>query len=315
MSAASDIHGMCKLHAPVERLAVDDVHEDQAHRKAERESDGEPDRAHDEAFGREHRGDLPPRHAEVAQHAELAPAREDERAERRRESREADHDRHREQRIRHRERAIEDAQRERADLARRGKREARSIGKRGIDALAQLRRGRVLREPDRDVGGIVVAGHRDVGRTRDHDRPLLARVVAPHARHDERARRRSDRNVDARARSQMREVRQCFAHPRRRGIAVAQGVRIADERQAARSRIVLRQVAREQRNARPRRVEQHALHAQERNARNARHRRDGALLCRRQERGVAGGCPRARTRPRAARARASRRATGGTTPP
>ena len=123
----------------MKRLPVDHVDQDQAHHEAERQPDREADAADHEALGGEHRGDLAPRHAEVPQHAELATAREHQRAERRRQARESDDDRDREQRIRHRERAIEDAQRERADLAGRREREPRRVRNRGVERVAKLR--------------------------------------------------------------------------------------------------------------------------------------------------------------------------------
>ena len=50
----------------------------------------EADGADRQALAGEHGADLPPRHADVAQHAEFAPPRKHQRAERRRKSEQAD---------------------------------------------------------------------------------------------------------------------------------------------------------------------------------------------------------------------------------
>ena len=100
------------------------------------------------------------------------------------------------------------------------------------------------------------------------DRALLARVIAPHARDDERALRRANRDVDARARLQMHEVRERLAHPGWRRIAFARCICVSDQRQGG-ARVVLRKVAREQCDAGTRRIEQYVLRAQERDARPA----------------------------------------------
>jgi len=60
----------------MERLAVDDVDQHQADEASEREPHRKPQRACQRAFHGEHRADLAARHAEMAQHAEFAPARE-----------------------------------------------------------------------------------------------------------------------------------------------------------------------------------------------------------------------------------------------
>ena len=108
--------------------------------ETERQPDREPDRADDEAFGREHRADLPPRHPDVTQHAELAAPRERERAERRRQADEADHDGGELQRVGHRERPVEHPQRQAANFARR--RDLQPIAARNVAAQRCFDRGR-----------------------------------------------------------------------------------------------------------------------------------------------------------------------------
>ena len=149
--------------------------------ESERQPDREPDRADDEAFGREHRADLPPRHAEVAQHAELAAPRERERAERRRQADEADHDGSELERVGDGERPIERPQRQAANFARRC--DLEPIAARNIAPQRRFDCGQVgaFGEPQRAVGDGAIAGHFDIARELDRDRALLPRVIAPDA--------------------------------------------------------------------------------------------------------------------------------------
>ena len=138
-------HG--ELHAPVERLAIDDVDQDQADRRPERGAHADPQSGGGRAFGGEHRADLPARHAEMAQHAELPAPRDHQRAERGRQPDEPDRHRGELERVGHRERAVERRERQRADLA--GKRdfEALAVGNGRADRVAHRCRVRARRKP------------------------------------------------------------------------------------------------------------------------------------------------------------------------
>ena len=136
----------------------------------------------DQSFGRQHGGDLPPRDADVPQHAELAPPREHQRAERRRQADQAERDRGRLQRIGHRERAVEDAQRHGTDVAGRRERRARRPRQRAPRVrAARRRRGASGIEDQRGIVRRGVAGQLRIQRAVDDDRALLPRIVAPHA--------------------------------------------------------------------------------------------------------------------------------------
>ena len=65
----------------MERLPVDHMNEDKTDGRAQTQPDGEADAADGQPFAGEHCADLSPRHADVPQHAELAPPRQHERAE------------------------------------------------------------------------------------------------------------------------------------------------------------------------------------------------------------------------------------------
>src|SRR4051812_49488243 len=106
-----------ELHAPVERLAVDDEDEDQADGAAGEEPCGRAEKREKTAFSSEHAADLRLREPEVAQHSELAAPREDDCAEARREPEKPDEHRYRFHGVRHREAPIEDPQRGLADFA------------------------------------------------------------------------------------------------------------------------------------------------------------------------------------------------------
>ena len=126
----------------------------------------------------------PAREAEVAQHAEFAPAREHDSAEARREPEEAHHHRYGLHRVGDGEAAIEDAQRHFADLARLGDVEllaARQCAQRG-DHLGGRRAGRAIAHR-RSPSGL---RQRYVVGAVDKHGAVLARIVAEHPGHQHR---------------------------------------------------------------------------------------------------------------------------------
>ena len=174
-----------ELDAPVERLPVHHIDEHQADCGTADQPGRGADAGEQRAFRREHAADLPARKAEVAQHAELAPAREHHCAEARRQPKEPHQHRHRLHRISHGKAAIEDAQRQRADLAGIGHVELFAARQR-LQRLHQRRRRRARREPDRGVVHPPIAGELGIVRAVYEDRAVLAGVVSEHAGHGER---------------------------------------------------------------------------------------------------------------------------------
>jgi len=135
-----------QLHAPVERLAVHHVDQNQADGSSRRKAGERAEQSEQPAFRGEHGADLRTGEAEVAQHAELAPPREHDGAEAGREPEQADQHRHGLHRIGDGEAAVEDAQRQLPDLPRRGEVDPGGSGQRA-DRVHRLGRRRARREP------------------------------------------------------------------------------------------------------------------------------------------------------------------------
>src|SRR5262249_35427635 len=103
--------GPVDFQRPVERLAVHDLHEDEAYGNARDEADNGAERAPDRAFDPQEVKHLAAAQAQEAKHAEFAPPRPGERREAARDAREPDDDRDRLERVGHREAAVEELER------------------------------------------------------------------------------------------------------------------------------------------------------------------------------------------------------------
>ena len=176
-------------------------------------ADRQSERADGEALGREHGADLPPGQPEVAQHPELAPAREHQRAEARRQAGEPDHQRDELEHVGDRERAVEGLHRARPDLARRGDLERVAARQRGANRAPDRAGVGAVGEPERGVARVAVAGEPDVAVALDDHCAVLPDVVAPHAGHGESHALAGDRQLDHVPRGEAVEVDHRLGHP------------------------------------------------------------------------------------------------------
>ena len=263
------------------------------------------ERGEQRAFGGEHAADLAARQPEVAQHAELAPAREHHGAEARRQAEEADQHRDRFHGIGDGEAAVEDAQRDVADLARVGDLERLAAGKRAQRAH-QLGRARAGREPCGAIVHPVVAGEPHVFRAVDEEGAVLARVVAENADDTQTIAAAAQRQLDHVARLVAVNVGDRLAHP---DAGRWNGFQAAHRRESKRGVI-----ARHQHERRTRRIENHAAAR-----RKSRRATCGSARTRSTNAGsstpVSPACVVRKYSPQAAPCRASRPPTGGTTRP
>ena len=182
----------------------------------------------------------------MAQHAELAPASEDHRAQAGRKPKKAHQHRDRLHRVGHGEAAIEDAQRQVADLAGVGHVEFVAAGQRA-QRFHHRRRRRARREPERAVVHAPVAGEPRVVVAIDEDRAVLAGIVAEHAGDREWIAPAQQWEPDLRTGREAVDVLHRFADPNgtRR-----HGGRLLDERKCA-----LGKVARDEHQRRALRIE------------------------------------------------------------
>ena len=270
-------------------MAIDDVDEHEADHPAEREAHRETQSAHQEPLSGEHGADLSPRHSEVAQHAELAPPREHQRAEARGEPEEADDHSHRLERIGHREGAIEDLERDFADLSGAGDLEVRRARDARLDLARHARRVRARREPQCRVVGVGVARMAQVLVALDQHRALLARVIAPDACDGEARAPPAERDLDDGAGPPPVQIGGDFAHPCRWRLARFERMRGTEQRRHPPFGL---DRAGKERERRPVRSDEQALAAQELGATNAGQRCDGLLVGGREK-------GRVRARPRA----------------
>ena len=131
-----------------------------------------------------------PRQPEVREQPELLAPRQHLRREAGGDAEQADRDRHRLQPVGDGEAAVEDAQRRRPDLARRRELEQRAVVAELVGEPAQARLDLAGRrsglEPERHVVDAPVAGEALPVAGVEHDRAVLARVVAPDAAHEHR---------------------------------------------------------------------------------------------------------------------------------
>ena len=197
--------------------------------------------ADDQAFDREHRADLAARHAEVAQHAELAPPRERLRTEARAHAEEADQHGGDFQRVGDRERAIEYRERDRLQLARRWRsrrlprpRKPRACAARRSSSVAPLARCSAASFARASPGELRVE------RAVDDDRAVLPRVVAPDAGHREAVRDAAERQLDACRRcARAKQIGGDFGQPGGRRCAVGRRQNAALRTAAAAARLAV----------------------------------------------------------------------------
>ena len=151
----------------------------QTDQPTQQQSHAQAERRHQQSFPRQHGADLPPCHADVAQHAELAPACQHQRAEAGRQAGQTEQHRHGLQRIGHREGAIENRQRGGADFPRCG--DIQCCRPRQVtQGLAQWRKRRTRCQPEAGLAGAGITPQAQPVGARHQQRALLPGVIAPH---------------------------------------------------------------------------------------------------------------------------------------
>ena len=172
-----------QVHAPVKRLAVHHVDQDQAGDPPQSQSDCCAEDGNDGALPSEHGADGAPAHADVPQHPELAPAGKRLRAEAHADAEQTDQHRCDFQRVGHRERAVEERERVGAHLAGAGDFDALGISEALAQGALDAGQCRAGGNPDCRVIGQRVSGEVHVELPVDGNRTALAHVVAPDAGH------------------------------------------------------------------------------------------------------------------------------------
>ncbi len=220
-----------QFHAPVEGLAVHHVDQDQADERAQSQAEPDAERRYHQAFIAQHGADLATRHADVTQHAELAPARKGLRAEAHAHAEQPDQHRRSLQRVGDGEGAVEYRERRGAHFARRGDLDPAGVAQLLPQRACGVRQRRSFCQPQCRIVRQAVAGEFYVEIAVYRNGPGLPCVIAPHPGNGEEQRHLADRQAYAVPGTHPVKVGRHFGYPHRRGFVGTRDDGRTDQRQ------------------------------------------------------------------------------------